>query len=64
MYLFNLSTKGLISGEDDLSGRLYLMVISGETKSIIQTEISLNGYFNRDTVDIFEIIGRPIIKMY
>ena len=63
IYLFNQSAKGMISGESDLTGRLYLMVISGETKPVDPTETSLNGFFNRDTVDIYELVGRPIIKM-
>jgi hypothetical protein len=61
IYLFNQSAKD--TGESDLTGRLYLMVISGETKPVDPTETSLNGFFNRDTVDIYELVGRPIIKM-
>jgi hypothetical protein len=58
-YLFNMSAKGQITGQVDLTGRLYLMVVSGETKS---TENVLNGFFDADTVDLFELVGRPIIK--
>jgi len=69
MYLFNQSAKsmisgiGIIPGETDLTGRLYLMVVSGETKPVDPNETSLNGFFDRDTVDIYEIVGRPIVKM-
>lgn len=63
MYLFNQSSLGVISGEADLTGRLYLMVVSGETKPVDPNETSLNGFFDRDTVDIYEIVGRPIVKM-
>jgi hypothetical protein len=62
-YLFNMSAKGQITGESDLTGRLYLMVLSGETRPINPLETSLNGFFDRDTVDIYEIVGRPIVKM-
>lgn len=45
----------------DSSGRLYLLVISGETgNSGISTII--DGRNGKDTVDIFELIGRPVIK--
>jgi hypothetical protein len=69
VYLFNMSAKGVISGESDLTGRLYLMVISGETKPVPENtgepaQTLLNGFFNRDTVDLFELVGRPIVKMY
>jgi len=46
-----------------LTGRLYLMVVSGETKPVDPNEVFLNGFFDRDTVDIYEIVGRPIVKM-
>ena len=62
-YLFNMSAKGQITGESDLTGRLYLMVVSGETKSINPFETSLNGFFDRDAVDIYELVGRPIVKL-
>jgi len=62
-YLFNMSAKGQITGESDLTGRLYLMVVSGETKPINPLETSLNGFFDRDTVDIYELVGRPIVKL-
>jgi hypothetical protein len=68
MYLFNMSAKGVISGEADLTGRLYLMVISGETRPVPENgepaETLLNGFFSRDTVDLFELVGRPVVKMY
>jgi hypothetical protein len=63
VYLLNQSAKGLIAGEADLTGRLYLMVVSGETKPVDPNEVFLNGFFDRDTVDIYEIVGRPIVKM-
>jgi hypothetical protein len=58
-YLFNRSAKEFVTGEADLTGRLYLMVVSGETAG---STAFLNGSSNRDTVDIFELEGRPIIK--
>jgi hypothetical protein len=64
MYLFNQSAKGLGMGQTDLTGRLYLMVISGETTPVDESETSLNGFFNRDTVDLYELVGRPIVKQY
>lgn len=61
-YLFNRSGKDYygITGNPDLTGKLYLMVISGET--INDTNNTINPYLYRDTVDIFELEGRPIIK--
>jgi hypothetical protein len=57
-YLFNKSGKG--GSDPSLSGKLYLMVVSGE--AVDQTANSLNPYTDRDTVDIFELVGRPIVK--
>ena len=45
----------------DLTGRVYLFVISSETNQNTPN-ILLNGLSSNDTVDIFELKGRPIIK--
>jgi hypothetical protein len=58
VYLFNRSDKGVSTA--DLTGRMYMMVISGEKKS--STENMLDGMLNLDTVDLFEMVGRPLIK--
>ena len=60
-YLFNRSAKSMITGEVDLTGRLYLMIISSET--VESTANKFNGFKDVDTVDLFELEGRPIIKM-
>ena len=45
----------------DNSGRLYLVVVGSETENTNPTTCKLNAYVNSDSVDIFEIPGRPII---
>jgi len=48
--------------DDDKIAKPYLAVISGETgNSSVLNE--LNNYSNRDTIDLFELVGRPIIKI-
>jgi hypothetical protein len=44
----------------DLLGKIYLMVIAGET--IDSNRNYLNPFSDKDVVDIFELIGRPIIR--
>jgi hypothetical protein len=44
----------------DLMGRLYLMVVAGETKD--NTRNYLNPFSDKDVIDIFELVGRPIIR--
>jgi hypothetical protein len=51
VYLLNLNS----------SGRLYLLIVAGETGKTISKTI-LNHNTLLDTVDIFELIGRPLIK--
>lgn len=43
------------------TGRLYLLIISGETNNT-GTRTVLNGRTVRDTADIFELVGRPLLK--
>lgn len=59
-YLFARSADGLVSGSTDMTGRMYLLVISGETCSGINN--ILTTYSSVDTVDLFELVGRPVIK--
>jgi hypothetical protein len=59
-YLFARSADGLVSGSKDLTGRLYLMVISGEKCEGVSNLLST--FSAVDTVDLFEIAGRPVIK--
>jgi len=60
-YLFNRSAKGFLSEGTDETGRMYLLVISGETPDPIRN--LLNNFSNADTVDVYELDGRPIVKM-
>lgn len=60
-YLFNKSYKDSDSKYRDLTGRMYLMVVSSETE-LTSTEILLNPFSIKDSVDIFELEGRPIVK--
>jgi len=59
-YLFARSADGMISGSSDLTGRLYLMIVSGETCTGANNELST--YTSTDTVDLFELVGRPVVK--
>ncbi len=43
------------------TGRLYLLIISSETNNTSSKTV-LNGRTLKDTVDIFELVGRPLIK--
>jgi hypothetical protein len=61
-YIFNRSAKDMISGQADVTGRLYMMVVSGESVPQDVLDTSLNGFFSYDTVDLFEIVGRPVVK--
>lgn len=45
----------------DLTGRIYMLIVSSETNQD-GTQILLNGFSNNDAIDIFELVGRPIIK--
>jgi hypothetical protein len=61
IYLFNRSEKGGVNPNlTDLTGRMYMLVISGEKRS--STENMLDGLMNIDTIDLFEMVGRPLIK--
>jgi hypothetical protein len=60
-YLYNKAYYDNSSFYRDLTGRLYLLVVSSETNQD-NTDIILNGFSDRDTIDIFELVGRPIIK--
>jgi hypothetical protein len=59
-YLYNQAYYDGINYRD-LTGRAYLLVVSSETNQG-QQEILLNGFSKQDAVDIFELVGRPIIK--
>ena len=41
-------------------GRAYLMVVAGET--VDTSKNYMNPFSNKDVVDIFELVGRPIIR--
>ena len=58
-YVFVRSGKGYQS-DPSLMGKIYLMVIAGET--IDANRNYLNPFSDKDTVDIFELVGRPIIR--
>jgi hypothetical protein len=60
-YLFNKSYEDDISRYRDLTGRLYMLVISGESNTT-DTEVLLDAFSANDTIDLFELCGRPIIK--
>jgi hypothetical protein len=60
-YLFARSAEGLVAGSKDLTGRLYLVVISGETCSEFSN--LLTTFSSVDTVDMFELVGRPVVKV-
>jgi len=60
-YLFARSAEGLVAGSKDLTGRLYLVVISGETCSEFSN--LLTTFSSADTVDMFELVGRPVVKV-
>lgn len=58
-YIFIRSGMGY-QDNSDLMGRAYLMVVAGET---VDTSINyLNPFSDKDVVDIFELVGRPIIR--
>jgi hypothetical protein len=60
-YLYN---KAYVDNEGfyrDLTGKIYMLIVSGETNQG-STPILLNGFSDKDVVDIFELAGRPIIK--
>jgi hypothetical protein len=62
-YLFMVSGKEYQVDpilDSSLMGKLYLMVVAGET--IDSTKNYLNPFSNKDVVDIFELVGRPIIR--
>jgi hypothetical protein len=58
-YIFMRSGMGY-HNNPDLLGKIYLMVIAGET--IDSNRNYLNPFSDKDVVDIFELIGRPIIR--
>lgn len=58
-YVFMRSGKDYHTNSD-LMGRIYLMVVAGET--VDETRNYLNPFSNKDVVDIFELVGRPIIR--
>lgn len=58
-YVFMRSGKDYHTNSD-LMGRIYLMVVAGET--VDDTKSYLNPFSNKDVVDIFELVGRPIIR--
>lgn len=61
-YLFNKSYYDSSYGTyRDLTGRLYLLVVSSESDNN-ESDILLSPFSQKDTVDIFELIGRPVIR--
>ena len=58
-YIFIRSGKGY-QDNSDLMGRAYLMVVAGET--VDTSKNYMNPFSNKDVVDIFELVGRPIIR--
>lgn len=58
-YIFIRSGKGY-QDNSDLMGRVYLMVVAGET--VDTSKNYMNPFSNKDVVDIFELVGRPIIR--
>lgn len=61
-YLFNSSVIDSTDGDPlDLSGRIYMLVITSET-STTSGKTLLSAHTVNDTVDLFELEGRPIIK--
>ena len=59
-YLVSRSGKSLLTSDPNLTGRLYLVVVSGET--VDANENVLTTFSDTDTVDVFELVGRPVIK--
>jgi len=57
-YLFARSS--VVPGTKEVTGRLYLMVVSGESCTGIVSRLST--YTDRDTVDLFELVGRPVVR--
>ena len=60
IYLFSRSAKQYMAGKSDMTGRIYMVVLSGE--SVDTTQNALVPFYNYDTVDVFELINRPIWK--
>lgn len=60
-YLYNQAYVDNGGVHRDLTGKVYMLVVSSET-SQNETQILLSGFSDRDAVDIFELVGRPIIK--
>jgi len=60
-YLFARSAEDLVSGSTDVTGRLYMVVISGET--CLDRQNLLTTFSAVDTVDVFELVGRPMIRV-
>ena len=60
-YLFNKAYKDATGTYRDLTGRLYLLVISSET-DLNSSDVLLSPFSTKDTVDLFELTGRPVVK--
>lgn len=60
-YLYNQAYVDNASVHRDLTGKVYMLVVSSETNQG-DNQILLSGFSDRDAVDIFELVGRPIIK--
>lgn len=58
-YIFSRSGKGYQSDAGDM-GKVYLMVVASESKE--DSDNLMNPFTNKDVVDIFELVGRPIIR--
>jgi hypothetical protein len=60
-YIFVRSGKSYQVDNPDLMGRVYLLALSSE--SLDSSKNVISPFNNKDVVDIFELKGRPIIKM-
>jgi hypothetical protein len=59
-YLMRASNSP-VSGDNDITGRVYLVVVASESgNNTINNKI--DGLTNKDSIDIFELCGRPVIK--
>jgi hypothetical protein len=57
---YHKTYQGYILNKDD-SGRLYLMVVGSETDNTSSTRCFFNQASNKDSVDIFELPGKPVL---
>lgn len=58
-YVFNKSTD---TTDHQLTGKLYLIIMSSESSNNTASTL-LSAFTANDTVDIFELIGKPIVRV-